>query len=341
MDIGNSTYTEYDTADPKFISHLMANKELLMMKRGHIHSHNSMSVFFSGTDDSELVENAPHHNIYVSLIVNNDNDMCAKVAFAAKCASKTVMTMVHKDENGNDVSTDIETTDEKETVYAYECAIEKPVEEDVTDAFAARFQEVQEEKVKSFQVPKEKPAGYDWGEGKGKNPYSGFNGNKAYTQAGFSFGGREKDSDSDAKQKNDWWEQWYDKDKKKFKKEEKTSSVGLADNLNKITTKAAMGFLTKLLSQDITNEDNLPSILKVLDKRLFPNGVQSEYANEYFNQVSNSATEFYSKIFMGDAEYKYFDETLETCQHLLENFETGYPELVGELVVSLNLEVKE
>lgn len=40
-----------------------------------------MAVFFSGTDNEELAENAPNYEYYLSLIVNNKGDMMAKVAF--------------------------------------------------------------------------------------------------------------------------------------------------------------------------------------------------------------------------------------------------------------------
>src|ERR1051326_1947529 len=56
QDIGHSTYTEYDPANPDFIKFLMENPDYMTMKQGHIHSHNTMDVFFSGTDSSELVD---------------------------------------------------------------------------------------------------------------------------------------------------------------------------------------------------------------------------------------------------------------------------------------------
>lgn len=53
-----------------------------------IHSHNNMSVFFSGTDVSELEDNAPNHEYYLSLIVNNKGDKQAKVCHVAKRLTK-------------------------------------------------------------------------------------------------------------------------------------------------------------------------------------------------------------------------------------------------------------
>lgn len=50
------------------------NEHLEECRIGHIHSHNTMGVFFSGTDWGELEDNAPNHNYYLSLIVNNFMD---------------------------------------------------------------------------------------------------------------------------------------------------------------------------------------------------------------------------------------------------------------------------
>lgn len=53
-----------------------------------IHSHHNMTCFFSGTDMSELHDNAPNHNYYLSLIVNykedTGNNWCAKVAYVTE-----------------------------------------------------------------------------------------------------------------------------------------------------------------------------------------------------------------------------------------------------------------
>ena len=55
MDVGTSTYTEYDHADPED-DMLMDTWDKLGVdgiRFGHIHTHHSMSTFFSGTDMSE------------------------------------------------------------------------------------------------------------------------------------------------------------------------------------------------------------------------------------------------------------------------------------------------
>ena len=88
MDVGTSTYTEYG-ADESIIDLFEAHPELMEKKQGHIHSHNKMGTFFSGTDDDELKTTSMNYNYYVSLIVNNALDYTAKVAFPAVVEGKT------------------------------------------------------------------------------------------------------------------------------------------------------------------------------------------------------------------------------------------------------------
>lgn len=65
---------------------------------GLIHSHNTMPTFFSTEDNSELSDNVDNYAIYLSLIVNNDNQYTAKVARKADVKySKVIIDTV--DEN--------------------------------------------------------------------------------------------------------------------------------------------------------------------------------------------------------------------------------------------------
>ena len=75
---GTQAYTEY-TFDERVIEHMEENEHLEECRMGHIHSHNTMGVFFSATDWSELEDNVVNHNYYLSLIVNNFMDFCAKL----------------------------------------------------------------------------------------------------------------------------------------------------------------------------------------------------------------------------------------------------------------------
>ena len=139
MDKGTSVYTSYDL-DERFINYLMEDPKRMKYKVGHIHSHNVMNVFFSGTDMLELNDSAPAYNYYLSLIVNNYMEMTAKVAFTAT-ASTTIKNVDYMsvDEAGKRyVMEQKDFTFEKEKLFVYDCGITVPSIDIVVDEeFAA------------------------------------------------------------------------------------------------------------------------------------------------------------------------------------------------------------
>lgn len=89
-------------------------------------------VFFSGTDLSELDDNAPNHNIYLSLIVNNYMDFTAKVAFIAEASTNLDVDLIARDENGEKYTYEvIPFVAEARKLITYDCDIESP-KKDVT-----------------------------------------------------------------------------------------------------------------------------------------------------------------------------------------------------------------
>lgn len=122
MDVGTSTFTGYDY-DPGFISFMMSNPRCLSLKMGHIHSHNSMRVFFSTTDTEEIIDNSEFHNYYLSLIVNNNNDMTAKIAFRGKNRVESVSHYSYRGDDGKLITGSYPSTSEEEVVYVYDCDI--------------------------------------------------------------------------------------------------------------------------------------------------------------------------------------------------------------------------
>lgn len=91
MDKGTGAATNYIFDPETVVDAFEANPDWMEKeyKIGHIHSHNTMNVFFSGTDMGELHDNAPNHDFYVSLIVNNKNEMTAKCAFVGTQTKKS------------------------------------------------------------------------------------------------------------------------------------------------------------------------------------------------------------------------------------------------------------
>lgn len=146
MHKGSATYTEY-TFDSRVLDYLEENEDL---KLGHIHSHNTMNVYFSGTDWSELEDNSPNHNFYLSLIVNNFMDFCAKVAFIAESTESQYKA---KDENGNFYSYNVETEASKKLV-TYDCNIFSPEDKiNVSEDFSSKVNLIIEEAAKRPVAP--------------------------------------------------------------------------------------------------------------------------------------------------------------------------------------------
>lgn len=140
LDKGTGAYTEYSFGE-KFVEFLEAHPELEDCKIGHIHSHNNMGTFFSGTDMDELSDNAENHNFYLSLIVNNKMDFKAKIAYIIKPNVQT--SYVSKDETGLEYGVPIKLSSSDKLLH-FDCNIEKP------DAVSAEFIEL----VKAINVIK-------------------------------------------------------------------------------------------------------------------------------------------------------------------------------------------
>lgn len=326
MDIGSSTYTEYDPADEKFIKFLMNNPEALKMKKGHIHSHNTMDVFFSGTDDNELIDNCGYHNFYLSLIVNNKHEMCAKVAFKAKIKSEINEVMYFKNQNGANVEKAYNSNKEIEAVYTFKCDIEKE-DEVVEDAFKGRFQEIKEEKSKVKSTALVLP-----GPITGK-ALQGFNVDQRWRQHGLF------DDVKGSLSYHEEWEKW--KEEKEGEKKDKTSIVSKGMK----TDPRIYSMLGKMIQLDSLYEGSLIEALKKLDGEFYPKTDYSGPAGPsysiklYFDTVEKRALDFYMESFPEDKNLTGFNKAMDTCRDILDSFLDDYPELVVNLTEALELEI--
>ena len=154
LDMGSSAYTEYNL-DERFMDFIEEDfEERCTWKLGHIHSHNSMAVFFSGTDMAELNDNAPAHNFYLSLIVNNAMDFIAKVAFIGE-AKKDIKQVPYTAKNVFGIDYIIEKQDfevNTQKLFLYDCEIFTPLHKvEVSEQFAAQVAKIMIPKpVKTF-----------------------------------------------------------------------------------------------------------------------------------------------------------------------------------------------
>lgn len=147
MNKGTAAYTEY-SFDERVIDYMMENETMEKgWKMGHIHSHNTMGVFFSGTDWSELEDNAPNHNFYLSLIVNNFMEFCAKVCFIAESQDSKEFAFYAKNSDGEKyLFKSEEYKVEEKKLVVYDCAIDSPRSEiSVPEEFILKVDKVIED----------------------------------------------------------------------------------------------------------------------------------------------------------------------------------------------------
>jgi hypothetical protein len=154
LDMGSAAYTEYNL-DERFMDFIEEDfEERCTWKLGHIHSHNTMAVFFSGTDMAELNDNAPAHNFYLSLIVNNAMDFLAKVAFIGE-AKKDIKQVPYTAKNVQGLDYIIERQDfevNTQKLFIFDCDIYSDLQELlVTEEFVKQVAKIMEPKpVKTF-----------------------------------------------------------------------------------------------------------------------------------------------------------------------------------------------
>lgn len=159
MDKGTKTFTEYSFGT-KLAEHMMNNPELEDCKIGLIHSHNTMPVFFSSVDISELEDNVVNHNFYLSVIVNNYMDIEAKVATLGSTESVEInVEYKARNEKGEFYIIDTEKKEiNSSKMFIYNCDIETGVKEiEVSDDFIEKTKNIISEK----EMKKEKTIAYN------------------------------------------------------------------------------------------------------------------------------------------------------------------------------------
>ena len=138
QDIGNSGYTEYEHTE-EYANYIVTHPELMdeNIHQGHIHSHHTMSAFFSGTDKGELIDSAPNFAGFVSLIVNHAGPYVAAIAIKTIESSTTSIVSSFKNFAGEVTSKVYEATREEEVVYAYYTKVNKPFIEELDTIIAS------------------------------------------------------------------------------------------------------------------------------------------------------------------------------------------------------------
>lgn len=340
QDIGTGTYTEYDPGNPDFIKFMMENPRMMTLKQGHIHSHNSMGVFFSGTDTEELSENAEFHNYYLSLIVNNKNEMVAKVAFKATEIKETKSIVTFRGNNGTFKNKEVITKSEDSCVYTYDCNIFMP--DTVGESFEARFLTIQET-IKKREEEKKKMAKQAATISKGleERAYGGFNVDKRWSQSELydnfapvgpgekkiKGGQKQRDTESD-------WDPKIDAYSTPKTNRIWTGSVDVDMDYDKKL--AVYDFMVKLLNRDFLCEERLVPTLTDLNNKMYNDEAKLsenyEAENEmYYDSLLELLDSHYINMFPHDQKMKGYNSILRRCIEILETYEKDYPELIEEL----------
>lgn len=106
MDIGSASATSY-SYNEKYSDYLLENPEAMNYRKGHIHSHNTMSTFLSGTDTNELAEGCLVYSPYFSLVVNNTGPYTAALTTLFESNTKYDQIVEYKDFDGNVITKSI------------------------------------------------------------------------------------------------------------------------------------------------------------------------------------------------------------------------------------------
>lgn len=142
MDKGTGGHTAYEYGET-LVEFRMDNPATNLMTIGHIHSHNKMSVFFSGEDTSELTDNSQFHNYYLSVVVNNVFNVIGRVSFMGY--GQNVLS--GKNEDGEQYTRTVTTAEE--VMFYYECDVEKDdYKIEVPDNFKLHVERIIEEDKK-------------------------------------------------------------------------------------------------------------------------------------------------------------------------------------------------
>lgn len=168
MDIGTANATEFEAGE-EVLEILEANPELEKCSLGTVHSHHTMSAFFSTTDENEFKEGMDLSEKYMMLIVSNKGPWVCKIGSKIEVEEeKMSFSWLGKKRS---IVRKIKKEQYRETFF-------KIVDEDdiITDTFS-RIKEVEAEKEEKRKKEAEsRPTTYGYGQygGYGKQGYRNF-----------------------------------------------------------------------------------------------------------------------------------------------------------------------
>lgn len=145
MDVGSAAYTEFDTSPD--IAGYMVEHNLLDCYMGLIHSHNTMSCFFSSTDTSTLQEEGSYKNNFVSLIVNNAGSYTAAITRHIYSEVENDISYTYEMFGDGSKTGKLHTNEKKEFIEYFMLDVHRP--EIVQNTLDVRIDEILEKKKQS------------------------------------------------------------------------------------------------------------------------------------------------------------------------------------------------
>lgn len=343
MDIGSSAHTAATVSQEDLMEMYEKIPDAETGKKyGLIHTHHTMSTFFSGTDTDELNTNTHLHNYYLSLIVNFSGVYCAKIAFIAEVEK------AFKFKNTDDTPIQANSTEKIIVKIDLDIVIEKQVLE-VPEYISARFLSIDEKRKKaiktysSTQYPTVGGLYPDYGVREGGQVASNPTNAGAYsrTNIGFNRDTYEDDDDWGGYSSNtkrvsqdavDWEEEWYaahgfqPKGKDGKKEEEQVLST-------KTNEKGQLVLLKEPKARDLV-KDWLYNCMDIISskKAAFSTFLTVREGLAYFESFFKNKTK--------TTEFGFF---MSMCQDKLEDTTKLYsPQIVRQRFVSLMSEyIKE
>jgi proteasome lid subunit RPN8/RPN11 len=312
MDKGSTSATGYELGD-EIIDYRMNNPASMSWKMGMIHSHHGMRAYFSGVDDSELSDNTEFHNYYLSLIVNNNGDMVAKVAFRGDIKGYEC-----KDEQGKDWT--LKLTKEKQAMFTFDCDIKvDKVYTKVPKSFAERTEEI----IKQADTKHEKFA-YEARK---------FEGNKHNTPGKYPLALAER---FNSKHSNKKFQEWFEEEEETYN--QSFNTPGQKVNKKDMTLEERYWDFTKYLLRFGEELDGIDTVENALE--------DLEIVLENIQPYIGKAITMYPALFeqywdiFGEINTEVFITTTGEVLDILENY-TGLFEVVEPLIDGLERMVEQ
>ena len=152
MDIGNSTYTEWDM-NADVVSYVVDHPELMGSYYSLVHSHHVMQTTPSGTDLNTLREEGSDVNHFVSLIVNNAGAYTAMITRKVEIKNDIYSVYNYKSFDNATVEGKYDYTECKEAIEYFYLDIEVEKTEDNNGELLDRISQLRETKNKSTFKP--------------------------------------------------------------------------------------------------------------------------------------------------------------------------------------------